>query len=322
MNSQHAQLFGLLAHCYGFITKEQLVRAINQWTAQQQVSLETILIQQKAISTSQVILLKQAEQQILQQHGQSAEKSLDKLIDLAAVRHELDHATKSTLEATLDHLTPDSDIPVDSQAADRSESSRYSAIRFHAKGGLGEVFVAKDKELNREVALKEIQQRFADRLESRERFRREAEITGKLEHPGIVPIYGLGQYSNGRPYYAMRFIRGSSLREAIDVFHSQHKEPFQDGEAGLELRKLLRHFVDVCNAIEYAHSRHVIHRDLKPANIILGKYGETLVVDWGLAKTLSHVSDATTAADVPQDTADVADPASTVAGSAIGTRPT
>ena len=139
--------------------------------------------------------------------------------------------------------------------------------------------VAQDTELSREVALKEIQSRFADDQNSRSRFVLEAEVTGGLEHPGIVPVYGLGQYKDGRPYYAMRFIRGDSLKEAADRFHKTEWK--DDSERTLELRKLLGRFVDVCNAIEYAHSRGVLHRDLKPGNIMLGKYGETLVVDWG-----------------------------------------
>ena len=168
--------------------------------------------------------------------------------------------------------------------------SRFRVVRPHAKGGLGEVFVALDGELNREVALKEIQDRHADDPVSRARFVVEAEVTGGLEHPGIVPVYGLGKYTDGRPYYAMRFIRGESLKEAIAAYHAPHAKG-GDGDAPppsreLELHKLLRRFIDVCNAIDYAHARGVLHRDLKPANIMLGPFGETLVVDWGLAKPL------------------------------------
>src|SRR5262249_16600137 len=150
---------------------------------------------------------------------------------------------------------------------------------------LGEVFVAEDLELHREVALKQIQQRHGDHRESRARFFREAEITGGLEHPGIVPVYGLGHYDDGRPYYAMRFIRGDSLKEAIDQFH-RGRAAGGAGRRSLELQKLLRRFLDVCNAVAYAHSRGVLHRDLKPGNIMVGQYGETLVVDWGLAKVV------------------------------------
>ena len=114
-------------------------------------------------------------------------------------------------------------------------------------------------------------------------------MTGGLEHPGIVPVYGLGHTPDGRPYYAMRFIRGDSLKEAIRRFYQAEGEPGRDrGQRPLEFRELLGRFMAVCDAISYAHSRGVLHRDLKPGNIMLGPYGETLVVDWGLAKTIDQ----------------------------------
>ena len=164
-----------------------------------------------------------------------------------------------------------------------SAGLRFRVLRPHAKGGLGEVLLAEDNELHREVALKQIQSRYADDADSRARFVLEAEVTGGLEHPGIVPVYGLGTYADGRPFYAMRFIHGDSLKDAINEFYdpAAARDP---GERTLAWRQLLGHFIAVCNAIEYAHSRGILHRDLKPANIMLGKFGETLVVDWGLAK--------------------------------------
>ncbi len=162
-------------------------------------------------------------------------------------------------------------------SADRA--CRYNVLRPLGKGGLGIVSVALDEELHREVALKEIQPRLADNTESRLRFVREAEITGGLEHPGIVPVYGLGTYSDGRLFYAMQLIRGESLRAATE-------QCFRAEAAGL--RKLLTRFIQACEAVAYAHSRQVVHRDIKPDNIMLGRYGETLVVDWGLAKSLQH----------------------------------
>ena len=161
----------------------------------------------------------------------------------------------------------------------------------HARGGIGQVWVARDCELRREVALKVILPRFADR-EDHAGFLIEAEITGNLEHPGIVPVYSLGRNAEGRPYYAMRFIRGESLSAAIRDFHGRsHPESGQTGGRGrsmwgITFRQLLGRFLDVCDAIDYAHSRGVLHRDIKPANIMLGRYGETLVVDWGLAKVV------------------------------------
>ena len=107
--------------------------------------------------------------------------------------------------------------------ASTSAGTRFRILRPHARGGLGEVFVALDTELNRDVALKEIQAQFADDPRHRARFEFEAEVTGGLEHPGIVPVYGLGHTPDGRPYYAMRFIRGDSLKEAIRRFHQAER---------------------------------------------------------------------------------------------------
>ena len=106
--------------------------------------------------------------------------------------------------------------PVHFAVGSATDGQRFRVLRPHARGGLGAVFVALDTELHREVALKQILDHHADDPVSRARFMLEAEVTGGLEHPGIVPVYGLGTYGDGRPYYAMRFIRGDSLKEAID----------------------------------------------------------------------------------------------------------
>ncbi len=163
-------------------------------------------------------------------------------------------------------------------------SLRYSRLTLHAQGGLGLVYQARDEEFGRTVALKEMQEICADHAGSRARFLFEAEVTGNLEHPGIVPVYGLGSYPDGRPFYAMRFIHGASLEQEIKCFHEADRPGRDPSERALALRGLLRQFVDVCNAVAYAQSRGVVHRDLKPANVMLGKFGETLVVDWGLAR--------------------------------------
>jgi tetratricopeptide (TPR) repeat protein/tRNA A-37 threonylcarbamoyl transferase component Bud32 len=162
--------------------------------------------------------------------------------------------------------------------------SRYTPTKFHSAGGLGEVYKAHDEELRRDVALKQIKEELANNPACRREFLREAEITGKLEHPGVVPIYGLVQGPDGNPAYAMRFIEGESLRDAIRKFHEADHGKRDPGERTLALRQLLSRFIAVCNTVAFAHNRGVIHRDLKPANIMLGKYGETLVVDWGLAR--------------------------------------
>jgi WD40 repeat protein/serine/threonine protein kinase len=160
-------------------------------------------------------------------------------------------------------------------------------VRSYACGGLGEVFIALDRELNRQVALKELQPYHAHNPASQSRFVLEAEVTGRLEHPGIVPVYGLGHYPDGRPYYAMRFIEGETLKAAIQRFHGADRAVQDPRERELAFQRLLRSIIAACNAVAYAHSRGVVHRDIKPENIMLGPFGETLVVDWGVAKTRS-----------------------------------
>jgi serine/threonine-protein kinase len=236
------------------------------------------------------------------------------------------HASFRTLPPTAD---PQATCPTSSTAADAagegatagpgSAVQRYRILRPHARGGLGEVFVAHDEELHREVALKEIQHQHSNQPESRARFMLEAEITGGLEHPGIVPVYGLGLHADGRPFYAMRFIKGDTLRDAIQRFHQADASPRAPGERSLALRQLLRRFNDVCNAIAYAHSRGVLHRDLKPQNIMLGPYGETLVVDWGLAKPLGRGDAAAGPAEATWLPTRTTDAGLTQAGAVAGT---
>jgi len=193
------------------------------------------------------------------------------------------------------------------QAPQFTLGDRFVPIRPHARGGIGLVWVARDCELQRDVALKVIQPKYAERADQRTRFVLEAEITGQLEHPGIVPVYSLGRNAEGRPYYAMRFIRGESLSAAIKRFHQARRQESESAGKrapsmwGIEFRQLLRSFLDVCDTIDYAHSRGILHRDLKPANIMLGRYGETLVVDWGLAKVIGKTDQSPVQADGNSD---------------------
>jgi serine/threonine protein kinase len=160
---------------------------------------------------------------------------------------------------------------------------RYVPRQFHDRGGMGEVWLAEDCDIGREVAIKALR---SERAEQWERFLGEGQITGQLEHPNIVPVYDLGLNEEGRPFYVMKFVRGRTLKEAIDDFHAPTPDPSLPRE--VQRLRLLESFVALCQAMAYAHSRGVIHRDLKPANVMLGPYGETLVIDWGLAKVVGH----------------------------------
>jgi serine/threonine-protein kinase len=195
---------------------------------------------------------------------------------------------------------------------------RFTQLELHATGGLGAVFKARDEELNREVAVKRIQDRRAHDPQSQARFLREAEVTGQLEHPGIVPVYSLSRSDDGSPFYAMRFIRGETLQAAIARFHAGDDSK-ANGERTLAFRGLIRRFIDVCNTIGYAHSRGVLHRDIKPENIMLGPFGETLVVDWGLAKPLGKSDPASDTGERTLIPPAAAGGGETLPGSALGT---
>ena len=179
---------------------------------------------------------------------------------------------------------------------------RFQVLWPHARGGLGQIYVAEDSQFHRRVALKEILPEQAENPINRDRFIIEAEITGNLEHPGIVPVYAKGKGPDGRNFYAMRFIKGEDLATAAHRFHQGHSLDF----TGLEFRWLLRRFVDVCNTVAYAHSRGILHRDIKPNNIMLGSFGETLLMDWGVAKAMDRLEpvgdSATSSAAMPVQT--------------------
>jgi tetratricopeptide (TPR) repeat protein len=147
---------------------------------------------------------------------------------------------------------------------------------------MAEVWRCNDVTIGREVALKRL---ISDKPVAKERFLSEAQITGQLEHPAIVPVHDVGFDDNGQPFYIMKFVRGATLKAAIDEFHSSAEKATESYSARQIGRvRLLKIFIDLCHAVAYAHSRGVIHRDLKPDNIMLGPFGETVVLDWGLAK--------------------------------------
>ncbi len=238
--------------------------------------------------------------------------------------HDIDQSDSPVEDKAYDHFATEVEGDGDEPGATTFPSSsgpRFRILRPHAEGGLGKVSVALDSELHREVAFKEIQERYADEPSTRSRFLVEAEVTGALEHPGIVPVYGLGHFPDGRPFYAMRFVRGQSLLEAVRSFHAANDKSADSYQGNRSFRDLLNRLIDVCNAIQYAHDRRVLHRDLKPGNIMLGNYGETLVVDWGLAKADSHASsEGRTSIDfVPIVPASGSNAALTRMGSALGT---
>jgi WD40 repeat protein/serine/threonine protein kinase len=313
-------LFGLIALQNGLIGQGQLVAAFRAWTRDRSASLAEHLAGQGGLDDSQREAVEAMVALHLKRHDDSPERGLAAVLSGSFTGGDLSWGGELTLSDTLSELglaglVDDADRPPATDAGRR----RFSILRHHARGGLGVVYVARDAELNREVALKQILDRYADDPASRRRFLLEAEVTGGLEHPGIVPVYSLGTDADGRPYYAMRLLQGETLRAAIDRFHSESSGDPDPGRRSLGLRKLLGRFLDVCNTIEYAHSRGVLHRDIKPGNVIVGEHGETIVIDWGLAKPLWR-ADASSLDEAPSSGAFSSGGSSeTMPGSALGT---
>ncbi|MCA9663564.1 MAG: serine/threonine protein kinase, partial [Myxococcales bacterium] len=169
-------------------------------------------------------------------------------------------------------MRPDPDAAPASDHLPITDRDSYAIGPVFAKGGIGRILQARDRALGRPVALKEllVRSRHAE-----ERFVREALVTARLQHPGVVPIYAAGRWPSGEPFYAMKLVSGRPLADAID------EATTYDARIAL-----LPHVLAVAETMAYAHSKRIIHRDLKPENVLLGAYGETVVIDWGLAKEL------------------------------------
>jgi len=164
-------------------------------------------------------------------------------------------------------------------------ATRYTRFRQHRKGGMSILRIAHDEDLDRETVVKTLRPEYEDGEEFRRQLLAEASITGKLDHPGIVPVYGVGHDWDGRPFYTMRRIVGEDLHSHVERHHATRQQgPTAPDGAVLDLRDLVEHLVDACNTIAYAHDAGVLHLDIKPQNIMVGRYGETFVVDWGLAR--------------------------------------
>lgn len=176
----------------------------------------------------------------------------------------------------------------DTLPAVQEHEGRYEFVKELAAGGMGKLIIVHDQHLGRDIALKTLlPERLPGGTRTRTgaptmeiltvpiiaRFLQEARIAGQLEHPNIVPAYELGYRPDGSLYYTLRLVRGKSMQEAL-----------KEAKNLPERLKLLPSFLDVCNAVAFAHSRGVIHRDLKPLNVMIGEFGETLLIDWGIAK--------------------------------------
>jgi serine/threonine-protein kinase len=200
-------------------------------------------------------------------------------------------------EAELPLRTPAATLP--------GHAGRCSILGEIARGGMGAVLKGHDPELGRDLAVKILLDKYLDQPELERRFLVEAQVSGQLQHPGIVPVYDVGLLLDRRPYFTMKLVRGRTLSALL----AERREPAQ------YLPRFLKIFEQVCQTLAYAHARGVIHRDLKPTNVMVGAFGEVQVMDWGLAKVL----DTTEVAEVADSSAPAEAAAASVAGSVVGT---
>ncbi|MEO8802958.1 MAG: serine/threonine protein kinase [Rudaea sp.] len=195
----------------------------------------------------------------------------------------------------------------------------YVLIGIAGKGGMGTVHIAKDTELLRRVALKQLSDE-ADKVASaRTRFLREVQITAQLDHPNIVPVYALELAPGGAPAYTMKLVEGKTFHALLNETRDFYEAERTPDEAH-NLQSRLDHFLKVCDAMAYAHDKGVIHRDLKPANLMLGRHNEVYVMDWGLCRVLRQPDDMPADVSMVMSSPDISGSASeTQIGDVVGT---
>ena len=282
MSREADLLFGLLALQMNFISKDQLLECAAVWMGDGGRDLGAMLLERGHLRGFQHRVIAELVAAQLQTHG-DAERSLAGLGCTEAVMGSLaslnpppDVARSIALARTRTGTSAPPPLP---PAGETASPPRYQFGAEIARGGLGRVVEARDEALERDVAVKLVLDGLPPDLT--ERFEREAKLTARLEHPNIVPIHDFGVLPGGkRLFLSMKRIRGRDLGK---VLKSIRKGDVEATRAWSRPR-LLRMFQDICLGMAFAHDRGVIHRDLKPANVMVGDYGETLIVDWGLAK--------------------------------------
>ena len=210
----------------------------------------------------------------------------------------LEHPNTATFHPTDDiptQLYTNHDFPTDltglvlNEQSNISESPRYEFHQLLGSGGMGEVYRVFDHRLKRFLALKVLHPTLSHHPIIVELFLKEAQSTGLLQHPGIIPVHDLGYLPDGRCFFTMQEITGSNFGSIIELVH-QNGQPtdIRETHQGWSIYRLLQVFLRICETLAYAHELGIIHRDIKPANFMLGEHGEVLVLDWGIAKILPH----------------------------------
>ena len=315
MDRDRNLLAALLTRHLNYISDEQFKEICSLSTSGDAPDFVLEMVRKEWITPAESEYVLQLLGNKINEHGGSARKALGSIASLNDRGFVKDVETDELARTIIKPPSKDNFVQIETIKISPESRSRYSLTRVQGRGGLGQVWLARDTHLQREVALKEILPTREGEDETAQRFVREAQITGQLEHPNIIPVYELDQNKeSGLPFYTMRFMRGQTLQERIIGYHDKRKHV---GHDNLDFRRLLSAFVGICNAMAYAHSRGVIHRDLKPLNVMLGAFGEVIVLDWGLATLVDQVG---TDIDMQAVTLDVdGEVFKTSAGDIVGT---
>jgi len=277
------------------IDEKQFAEVCADWLARRDVPLSVLLLQRGWIKVEDLTRLRDDTPAPTSPLVDRALAALDASGSAPLATHDL-----ATVDEPRTARPPELATPPD----------RYSLIKVEGKGGMGQIWRARDTVLHREVALKELRTDRAEHVALGERLMREARITGRLQHPGIVPVYDLVPIL-GRQFYTMRLVEGRNLKQTAEAFHKERTGKETERQ---QFRALIGAFVSICNTMAYAHHRRVIHRDLKGDNVIVGQFGEVIILDWGLAKDLTE-----TERLAPEEATDALNPNETQPGQVVGT---
>lgn len=322
MSNRINVLFGRVAVDLRLVAKDDVEPLLLQHRDTPEPEFVKALLHASLLSEHDSAQVRAVVAQLLEQHEGDATRALAVLegnaesADGAAEAHEM--RTIAGPPAAWRLLSESVQLGVDDSA------TRYVDPVEHDRGGMGRILIVRDERMNRTIAMKELIPPAqsgdktmvggaSDQATSHQvqRFLREARITGSLEHPSIVPVYELGRRDDGTHYYTMKLVRGRTLFQAI-----------YEAKSLKDRLKLLPHVIDLCQAIAYAHDKGIVHRDIKPSNVMVGAFGETVVIDWGLARVLNQEDPF--AVDLEARTADQLEalpgnPTASIAGTPVGT---
>jgi len=281
-------LFALVAYQNGYITMEQFFEAAQLWNKEPKKDIGDILVERKFLDDVERFNIQGIVEDRLRRQG-GIDNSLSFVVENGSVPQGEDLPEEWQKKFTeITKISDDSSKSPASKPKLGPSIHRYIFRRAIGEGGQGIVWEVDDTELGRRIALKKVHPKHANSPLHKGMLIEESRNTGRLDHAGIVPVYDLGQDDEGNPFFTMQLIKGEKLADRV---RSIKHETLSRQEFLAKIRPLLRHLIATCNTLQYAYDKYkVIHRDLKPENIMVNRYGETVVMDWGMGKA---VEDAT-----------------------------